>query len=72
MQAVTSSWLNLEKTIFKPENEIIYGTNDHMWRLKFAEYRFQEKEKLCRVGRRQEAQVSVNSKKGQREQYFVQ
>ena len=29
MQAVISSWLNLEKTIFKPENETIYGTNGH-------------------------------------------
>ena len=26
---------NLEKAIFKPENESIYGTNDHLWRLKF-------------------------------------
>ena len=25
--------LNLEKTIFKPENETIYFTNDHLWRL---------------------------------------
>ena len=29
--------LNLEKVIFKPENETIYATNDHLWRLKFAE-----------------------------------
>ena len=30
MQAVISSWLNLEKTIFKPENETtIYSADDH-------------------------------------------
>ena len=29
MQAVISTWFNLEKTIFKPKNETIYGTNDH-------------------------------------------
>ena len=27
MQAVISSWLNLEKIIFKPGNETIYSTN---------------------------------------------
>ena len=42
MQAVISSWLNLEKTIFKPENETLYWTNDRLWRLKFAEYCVQE------------------------------
>ena len=30
MQAVISSWLNFEKIIFKPENQTIYGTNDHL------------------------------------------
>ena len=30
MQAVISNWLNLEKTIFKPENKTIYGTNDNL------------------------------------------
>ena len=33
MEAVISSWLNLEKIIFKPENETIYSTNDHLWHL---------------------------------------
>ena len=42
MQAVISSWLNLVKIIFKPENETIYSTNDHLWRLKFAKYFVQE------------------------------
>ena len=37
MQAVISSWLNLEKTIFKSENETIYHRNDNLWRLKFSE-----------------------------------
>ena len=32
MQAVTSSWLNLAKTIFKPDNRTLHGTNDHLWR----------------------------------------
>ena len=30
MHAVISSWLSLEKIIFKPENETIYSTNDHL------------------------------------------
>ena len=30
MEAMTSSLLNLEKNIFKPENETIYGMNDHL------------------------------------------
>ena len=30
MQAVTSSWLNLAKTIFKPDNRTIHDTNDHL------------------------------------------
>ena len=47
MQTVISSWLNLEKTIFKPENETIYGTNDHLRYLKFAVCCFQEMKKLC-------------------------
>ena len=34
--------LNLEKAIFKPENKAIYGTNDHLSHLKFAEYCVQE------------------------------
>ena len=38
MQIVSSSWLNLEKTISKPENETVQGTNDHLLRLKFSEY----------------------------------
>ena len=42
---------NLEKAIFKPENETIYGTNDHLWRLKFTEYCVQELKKHCRWGR---------------------
>ena len=28
--------LNLEKTIFKPEDKTIYGTNDHLWHLKLV------------------------------------
>ena len=28
-------WLNFDKTIFKSENDTIYGTNNHLWRLKF-------------------------------------
>ena len=67
MQPVISSRLNLEKTIFKPENKTINDTNDHLWRLKFAEYCVQEMKKLCRWGRRQEAQVSINREKGKRE-----
>ena len=59
-----SSWLKLDETIFKPENETIYGTNDHLWRLKFAEYCVQEMKNLCHWGKRQEAQVAVNSQKG--------
>ena len=66
MQAVISSWLNLVKIIFKPENETIYNTNDHLWRLKFAKYFVQEMKKFCRWGRRQEAQVAVN-REGKRE-----
>ena len=46
MQAVISSWLNLVKIIFKPENETIYSTNDHLWRLKFAKYVVQEMKKI--------------------------
>ena len=46
MQAVISSWLNLEKIIFKPENESIYSTNDHLWRLKFAKCFVQEMKKI--------------------------
>ena len=45
MQALISSWLNLEEIIFKPENEIIYSTNDHLWRLKFAKYFVQQMQK---------------------------
>ena len=30
MQAVISSWLNLEQIIFKPESKTIYSTNDHL------------------------------------------
>ena len=30
MQTVIYSWLNFEKAIFKPENETIYSTNDHL------------------------------------------
>ena len=63
MQAVISSWLNLVKIIFKPENETIYSTNDHLWRLKFTKYFVQEMKKFCRWGRRQEAQVAVNRAK---------
>ena len=48
MQAVISSWLNLVKIIFKPENETIYSTNDHLRRLKFAKYFAQEMKKFCR------------------------
>ena len=35
MQAVIfCARLNLEKTIFKPENKTIYGMNNHLWCLK--------------------------------------
>ena len=40
MQAI--SYIDLAKTIFKLNNETIYDTNDHLWRLKFAEYCVQE------------------------------
>ena len=30
------------KAIFKPENETICGTNDHLWHLQFVEYCVQE------------------------------
>ena len=30
MQVAMSDWLNLEKIVFKPENENIYSTNDHL------------------------------------------
>ena len=43
--------LNLERAIFKAENETIYGMNDHLWRLKFVEYCFQELKTPCRWGR---------------------
>ena len=66
LQAVISSWFNLEKTIFKAENKTIYTTNNHLRHLKFAEYCVQELEKLYCWGRRQEAQFSVN-REGQRE-----
>ena len=46
MEAVISSWLNFVKIIFKPENETIYSTNDHLWRLKFAKYVVQEMKKI--------------------------
>ena len=59
MQAVISSCLNLEKIIFKPENETIYNTNYQLWRLKFMKYFVQEIKKFCRWARRQEAQVAV-------------
>ena len=70
MQAVISSWLNLEKTIFKPENKTIYDTNDHLWRLKFTECYVQEMKKLCRWGKRQEAQVAMNREKGKERTRF--
>ena len=70
MQAVISSWLNLVKIIFKPENKTIYSTNDHLWRLKFAKYFVQEMKKFCRWGRRQEAQVAVNREKGKERTRF--
>ena len=46
MQAVISSWPNLEKTIFKTENKTMNGTNDHFQCLKFTEYSAQEMKKL--------------------------
>ena len=58
MQAVISSWQNLVKIISKPENETIYSTSDHFWRLKFAKYFVQEMKKFCRWGRRQEGSTS--------------
>ena len=61
MQAVVSSWLNLEKIIFKTENETIYSANDHLWCF------VQEMKKFCRWGRWQEAQVAVNREKEKRE-----
>ena len=70
MQAVISSWLNLEKIIFKPENETIYSTNDNLWRLKFAKYFIQEMKKFCRWGRQQETQVAVNREKGKERTRF--
>ena len=30
MQGVTASWLNFGQNHFQPENESIYGTNDHL------------------------------------------
>ena len=74
MQAVISSWLSLEKITFKPENKTIYSKSDHFWGLKLVEYCVQEKEKLCRWGRQQEAQVAVNREKrrAKRDTDFVQ
>ena len=48
MQAVISSRLNMEKTTFKLEYETIYGMNDHLRRLKLAEYSVQVTKKHCR------------------------
>ena len=70
MQPVISSWLNLVKIIFKPENETIYSTNDHLWRFKLAKYFAQEMKKFCRWGRRQEAQVAVNRDTGKERTRF--
>ena len=47
MQAAMSDWLNLEKIVFKPENENIYSTNDHLWHSKFGKYCVQEMKKCC-------------------------
>ena len=63
MQAVVSSWLNLQKTIFKPENKTMYGMNDHLWHLKFAEYCFLDMKKLCLWG-------AVNREKGKERTRF--
>ena len=70
MQAVISSRLNMEKTTFKLEYETIYGMNDHLRRLKLAEYSVQVIKKHCRWGRRQEAQVAVNREKGKERTRF--
>ena len=43
--------LNLEKAIFKQENKTTSSMNDHLWCLKFVEYRVQELKKLCCWGR---------------------
>ena len=60
MQAAISDWLNLEKIVFKPENENIYSTNDHLWHSKFGKYCVQDMKKCCCSGEWQEAQVTVN------------
>ena len=59
MQAVISSWFNLKKTIFKPENETMYGTNDHLWHLKFAEYCVQEMKKLVEESDREKKKQTL-------------
>ena len=60
MQAAISSWLNLEKIIFKAENKTIHSTNDHLWCLKFVKYCVQE---FCHWERQQKTQVAVNREK---------
>ena len=47
--------LDLGKAIFKPENGTIYGKNDHLRRLQFAEYCVLELKKLCRWGKRKKS-----------------
>ena len=64
MQAVVSTWLNLEKTIFKPENKTIYGTNDHLWRLKFYVISWSTVFKNWKNYRWERRQEAVNKEKG--------
>ena len=63
MQAVISSWLNLVKTIFKPENETINRKNDHLRHLKFAENCVQEMKKILPLRK----VIGSTSRKKQRE-----
>ena len=60
--------LNLEKTIFKPKNETIYFTNDHLSRLKFyvtARTTVQELKKSA--ARKTKKASRSKQKEGQRE-----
>ena len=67
MQAVISTWLNLEKIIFKPENESIYITNDHLWGLKFAKCFVQEMKKILPLKKSTGSKSRSKLREGKRE-----
>ena len=60
--------LNLEKGIFKAENETIYSTNDHLWHSQLCP----RTENTLPLRKAKEAQVAVSREKSrERKQHFV-